>query len=249
MNRSRPAYDESTTRVRWRRDGKPSPATPPRWQRGAETPAPDAFQGKPAWTPSEGPNAPLPSDPREAALRILHAVDTRSAFSDRLLDGAHARSGADPRDSALLHELVKGTLRWRGRLDWALDSRVHIGLEAVQPWIRNILRLGAYQVLMLDRIPAHAAVDESVKLAHVYGHPGAAGLVNSVLRRIADEKDTIAWPDGDDAESLAVWGSHPVWIVARWLERFGPADTRTLMMANNRPVPTGLRVNTLRGTR
>ncbi|MFN8588361.1 MAG: 16S rRNA (cytosine(967)-C(5))-methyltransferase RsmB [Candidatus Eisenbacteria bacterium] len=236
-----------TRMVRWRRDGKPSPATPPAWKKDSrplnvrdDRPAPfDESQG----------GAGLPSDPREASLRILHAVDTRSAFSDRLLDGAHQRPGADARDRALLHELVKGTLRWRARLDWALDGRVHIGLDAVQPWIRNILRIGAYQILMLDRIPAHAAVDESVKLAHKYGHAGSAGLVNSVLRRLLDEKDAIEWPAGDDVDSLAVWGSHPKWIVERWLARFGVEDTRALLMANNRPVATGLRVNALRGTR
>ncbi len=242
--------------MRWRRDGKASPATPPHWQRsderrpeGMRTGAPKPEGMGPVDKPGVDTSQPLPSDPREAALRILHAVDTRSAFSDRLLDGAHARAGADPRDAALLHELVKGSLRWRARLDWVLDGRVHIGLAAVQPWIRNILRLGAYQLLMLDRVPVHAAVDESVKLAHKYGHPGAAGLVNSVLRRVAEEKETLVWPDGDDVASLAVWGSHPEWIVERWLLRFGVEATRLLLMANNRPVPTGLRVNSLRGTR
>ena len=198
---------------------------------------------------AKGP--PLPSNPREAALRILQAVDTRSAFSDRMLDGAHAQAhgGPEPRDLGLMHELVKGTLRWRGRVDWALDPRVHIGLAKVQPWIKNVLRMGAYQILFLDRIPPHAAVDESVKLAHKYGHPGTAGLVNSVLRRLADEKDTIDVPNGDDTASLAVWGSHPVWLVERWLARFGVEATRALMVANNRAVPVGLRVNRLRGTR
>ncbi len=248
MNRSRPVYDDAPPRVRWRRDGRPSPATPQQY--GRPVPAsqqqqevPETFDRR-----AESPNSPLPSDPREAALRILHAVDTRGAFSDRLLDSAHSRGG-DPRDAALLHELVKGTLRWRGRLDWALDGRVHIGLAAVQPWIRNILRLGAYQVLMLDRVPAHAAVDESVKLAHKYGHPGAAGLVNSVLRRLTEERETLEYPAGDDIESLSVYGSHPVWLVERWLARYGPEETRALLMANNRAVPTGLRVNALRGTR
>ncbi|MCC6350113.1 MAG: 16S rRNA (cytosine(967)-C(5))-methyltransferase RsmB [Candidatus Eisenbacteria bacterium] len=252
MNRSRPAY-ERDSRVRWRRDGRPSPATPPAWQRRraevSGVPVEDHTRRAPRATAFEESAPPLPGDPREAALRILHAVDTRSAFSDRLLDSAHQRAGEDVRDRALLHELVKGTLRWRGRLDWALDPRVHIGLQAVQPWIRNVLRLGAYQILMLDRIPAHAAVDESVKLAHKYGHPGAAGLVNSVLRRLAEEKATLEWPAGDDAESLAVFGSHPLWMVERWLARFGAAETRALLLANNRTVPTGLRVNTLRGTR
>jgi len=191
----------------------------------------------------------LPDNPREAALKILHAADTRSAFSDRLLDGAHARTNQDPRDAALMHELVKGTLRWRGRLDWVLDGLVHIGLSQVQPWIKNILRMGAYQILFLDRVPMHAAVDESVKLAHQYGHPGTAGLVNSVLRRLAEEKDSIVPPEGDDAESLSIWGSHPLWLTENWLEQFGPAATRELLMADNRPAPIGLRVNRLRGTR
>jgi len=190
----------------------------------------------------------LPQNPREAALKVLHAVDTRSAFSDRLLDGAHA-AGGDPRDQALLHELVKGTLRWRGRIDWALDQRVHVGLSQLQPWIKNVLRLGAYQVLFLDRVPAHAAVDESVKLANQYGHPGSAGLVNSVLRRLVEEKATLEIPSGDDVASLSVWGSHPEWLVERWLKRFGVEDTRALLLANNQPSRVGLRVNTLRGTR
>jgi 16S rRNA (cytosine967-C5)-methyltransferase len=191
----------------------------------------------------------LPANPREAALRILHAADTRSAFSDRLLDGAHARGGPEPRDQALMHELVKGTLRWRGRIDWTLDPLVHIGLANVQPWIKNILRLGAYQIMFLDRVPPHAAVDESVKLAHKYGHPGTAGLVNSVLRRLAEEKEVLVPPAGDDAESLAAWGSHPRWIVERWLERFGAEAVRALLLADNRAVPVGLRVNRLRLTR
>lgn len=190
----------------------------------------------------------LPSDPREAALRVLHAVDTRRAFSDRLLEGAIA-PGGDDRDRALLHELVKGSLRWRGRLDHALDPLVHAGFDKLQPWIRNVLRLGAYQLLFLDRVPAHAAVDESVKLAHKYGHPGSAGLVNSVLRRLTDEAERAPVPEGDDVDSLAVWGSHPRWIVERWLDRFGVEATRALLMADNRPVRTALRVNRLRATR
>ncbi len=192
--------------------------------------------------------APLPANPREAALRILHAADTRAAFSDRMLEGAHRRGGPDERDQALMHELVKGTLRWRGRLDWVLDRLVHVGLTQVPPWIRNVMRMGAYQLLFLDRVPVHAAVDESVKLAHRYGHPGTAGLVNSVLRRLAEERETLSIPEGDDPESLSIWGSHPVWMVERWLERFGADAVRLLLQANNRRVPLGLRANRLRAT-
>jgi 16S rRNA (cytosine967-C5)-methyltransferase len=88
-----------------------------------------------------------------------------------------------------------------------------------------------------------------VKLAHKYAHPGAAGLVNSVLRRLAEDRATIRWPEGDDAASLAASGSHPLWFVERWLARFGPAETRALLAADNRTVPTGLRANTLKNTR
>jgi 16S rRNA (cytosine967-C5)-methyltransferase len=243
INRSRPIYDaprRSSRRGPFRNGGDPRKG-PWRNPRNAPPGAPPR--------PEEESRAPaLPANPREAALRVLHAVESRSAFSDRILDGAHAQGG-DPRDQALLHELAKGTLRWRGRLDYVLDSFIHIGLSQVQPWIRNILRLGAYQILFLDRIPAHAAVDESVKLANKYGHPGTAGLVNSVLRRLAEEKDRVTIPDGDDAESLAVWGSHPLWLVERWLERFGPEATRALLLADNRSVAVGLRANLLKGTR
>ncbi len=250
VNRSRPIYED-------RRPARPRRGpTEYAGRRGPRT-------ARPAPVVEERPALVLPENPREAALRVLHAVDTRNAFSDRLLDGAHARAtparsqgevsesapgAGDPRDQKLLHELVKGTLRWRGRIDYVLDPLVHIGLARVQPWIRNILRLGAYQMMFLDRVPAHAAVDESVKLAHRYGHPGTVGLVNSVLRRLAEEKDTIQLPEGDDAASLAAWGSHPRWIVERWLERFGPAATRELLLADNRAARVGLRVNCLRGT-
>jgi 16S rRNA (cytosine967-C5)-methyltransferase len=237
VNRSRPIYEN---------------VRPVRGRGRVNDSARSARNGAPQRAPSRD-EAPLPSNPREAALRILHAVDTRSAFSDRLLEGAHersdARGGVGERDQALLHELVKGTLRWRGRVDWALDRLVHIGLSQVQPWVKNVLRMGAYQILFLDRVPAHAAVDESVKLAHKYGHPGTAGLVNSVLRRLAEEKDQTTFPEGEDLGSLAVWGSHPEWLVERWLDRFGLEATRALMLADNRPARVGLRANPLRGDR
>jgi 16S rRNA (cytosine967-C5)-methyltransferase len=245
-NRSRPIYPEARRTGngggRWRRQaGNPAAARPVR---------PLRKNAPPVGLPEMEDQVPaLPDNPREAALKILHAADTRSAFSDRLLDGAHARTNQDPRDQALMHELVKGTLRWRGRLDWVLDGLVHIGLSQVQPWIKNILRMGAYQILFLDRVPVHAAVDESVKLAHEYGHAGTAGLVNSVLRKLAEQKGTIALPEGDDADALAAWGSHPRWIVERWLERFGPEATRALLLADNRPVPVGLRANRMRNSR
>ena len=228
-----------------RRGGRrPGPAGP----RGGSRRDGGQRQRDPQSRSDEARGPALPGNPREAALRVLHAVDTRSAFSDRLLDSAHLDGGPDARDQALLHELVKGTLRWRGRIDWTLDRLVHVGLDQLQPWIKNILRVGAYQLLFLDRVPPHAAVDESVKLATKYGHAGSAGLVNSVLRRLADEKDQHAPPEGDEPEALAVWGSHPLWLVERWCARFGVTETRALLLADNQRARVGLRANRLRAT-
>src|SRR6185503_11856025 len=163
INRSRPIYgDTNTQRGGWNgrrndrggnfrdrgrrgpRDASGNGNFDPRRGNGGGAFDPRVSRGFVQRQRVEDTNLPaLPSNPREAALRILQAVDTRAAFSDRLLDGAHQRGGPDPRDHALMHELVKGTLRWRGRIDWVLDQLVHIGLSQVQPWIKNVLRLGA----------------------------------------------------------------------------------------------------------
>ena len=243
VNRSRPIYDDARDRVA------------PRGRARGRAVARHANRPAPTRRPSgERRCRRCPPNPREAALRILHAVDTRSAFSDRLLEGAHAQAergaATRERDQALLHELVKGTLRWRGRLDYALDpAGPHRALAGAAVG-QERPALGAYQILFLDRVPPHAAVDESVKLAHKYGHPGTAGLVNSVLRRLADEKDAIALPEGDDPESLAAWGSHPLWIVERWLARFGAEATRELHAREQPPgAASGCASIVLRGTR
>jgi 16S rRNA (cytosine967-C5)-methyltransferase len=179
-------------------------------------------------------------------------VDTRKAFSDLLLNRALKDSPLEPRDAALATELVGGTLRWRGRIDWLLSRYVRDGLDSLPPWIRNVLRMGLYQMLYLDRVPAHAAVDESVKLARLYGHPGTAGLTNAVLRKILREGDRLADPEKlieDRQEALAIAYSHPLWLVERWQRRLGEEETRALLAANNRPPPLGLRVNQSRTDR
>jgi 16S rRNA (cytosine967-C5)-methyltransferase len=115
-----------------------------------------------------------------------------------------------------------------------------------------VLRLGVYQILFLDRVPPHAAVDESVKLARKYGHAGTAGLVNGVLRKMLREREAVPDPltrIGDPVERLAVAYSHPRWLVERWQARFGEEDTRALLAANNRPRTLGLRVNLARTDR
>ena len=183
---------------------------------------------------------------RQVAYRCLQRIDHEGAYANLLLQSELGRSKLSERDRGFVTELVYGTTRMRRACDALIERFL---TKEPQPSLRTLLRLGAYQLMFLDRVPVHAAVDESVKLAHKYGHPGTAGLVNSVLRRLADDKDTIEFPAGDDLESLAIWGSHPLWMVERWLPRFGVDVTRALMLANNRPARLGLRANLLRGTR
>jgi len=180
------------------------------------------------------------------ALEVLHRVEADRAWSGTLLRRLLDRAGLSSADEALATELTLGTLRHRAEVDWALSRFSHTPLEALPSRIRSVLRLGAYQLLFLDRIPASAACWEAVEQAKRVGHPGTARLVNAVLRRLADAPGTV--PDGGNtANGIALRYSHPAWLVARWIARFGVEETRALCAANNETPPSAIRLNTLRG--
>ena len=186
---------------------------------------------------------------RTVALEILRRVEVHGAYVKDELLGDRV-SGLLPRDRAFCRELVSGTMRWRGRLDWVLARCLEGDLEGLTIPIRNVLRLGAYQILFSDGVPDRAAVYESVELAKRVGHRGTVRLVNAVLRRAVRERDRIAYPDPerDPVGHLAVVGSHPRWLAARWIERFGMEEASALCAANNRRRPVSLRANRLKGT-
>jgi 16S rRNA (cytosine967-C5)-methyltransferase len=185
---------------------------------------------------------------REVALEVLHRVESGRAWSGAALRAALDRADLAPADEALATELVYGTLRHRAQVDWALGRTLHRRLDRLPPRIREVLRLGAYQLTFLSRMPARAACDETVELARRVGHPGTVSLVNAVMRRLAASPP--AWPaDGaDTAQAIAVRWSHPEWLVARWLGRLGPEETRALCASNNDAPPSSVRLNTMRGT-
>jgi len=189
----------------------------------------------------------MPYDTREQALHILYRVETGQAFATRLLDGERARAGDD---MAFLEQLVKGTLDWRGRLDSILDGVVSGGSARLTPWIRNILRLAAYQILYLDRVPPEIAVHQAVEAAKRHGHRGTAGLVNAVLRSLVRQMQegglTRFAASTDDPASIAAAYSHPQWLVERWISQIGVAETVALCAADNHAWPVCLRTNTLR---
>lgn len=166
----------------------------------------------------------------------------------------------DSRDRALVTDLVTGTLRWRGALDYQLQARSAKPLHRLDPEVLDALRLGAYQVLHLERIPIRAAVHDAVNLVRMAGVGSASGFANAVLRRLARERDTLSWPPRPDTlrsdadrralvEHLSVVHSHAGWLVDRWLTRYGLAETEAWLAFNNRPATLTLAANRLRTTR
>jgi 16S rRNA (cytosine967-C5)-methyltransferase len=193
----------------------------------------------------------LESSPRAQALYILIRVDAEGAFADQLLASSVAGHSLSPQARALLHELTYGVLRWRNRLDWMLEQCSQRPLATLAPPVRNLLRLGAYQLCWMDRTPAYAAVWETVQLAKRVGHGGIVAFVNAVLRALARRWPSLPLPDRTtDPESyLTIALSHPRWLVQRWLGRFGLERTEAVCEANNTLPPLTGRVNRLRTTR
>jgi 16S rRNA (cytosine967-C5)-methyltransferase len=179
-------------------------------------------------------------DVRTAAAWVLERTLESRAPADAFLTTCLPRF--DRRDQGLLAELVLGSLRWLKRLDDVLARASHRPFEEIEPALRAPLRIGAYQLLFLDRVPAHAAVSEAVEQAAHLTHRGGASFANAVLRRIARSPGLDQWPvtAADPLERLAVETSHPEFLVARWVERFGEERARCILAANNQPRPLQL---------
>jgi len=179
---------------------------------------------------------------RALAAEVLLRVEREVAHADAVLAEALARTGLTPRDRGLTSRLVYGTLAWQGRLDWQLARLAARDLASIDPAVRVALRLGLYQLTLLDRVPDHAAVATSVEIVKRHA-PAAASLVNAVLRRAIRERAALPLPDptADPTEHLAVAFSHPRWLVERWLARFGAGETRALLATDNEAAPTVLR--------
>jgi len=139
---------------------------------------------------------------------------------------------------------VFGIQRLRGRLDYLLDQKVKRGLESVEAGVRDSLRIGLYEILYMGGVPEYAAVSQAVDLAQSKGGRGVAGFVNAVLRGIARDgggPENFPDPETHPVEFLSTWGSHPRWLIERWLTRWPTADVRKLVEANNRVPPLSLR--------
>lgn len=192
-----------------------------------------------------------PTLARLLALRVLLRVERTRAYADLALHAALSQGNLIGADRALVTELVYGTLRWRGRLDFLLAKVLDRELEKLEPTVVAALRLGAYQIVFSERIPASAAVDEAVRCAHALGAERAAGLVNAVLRRFVSEFQRIPLPGlaDDPLAHLTHTLSLPGWVAEAFLEQFGPEEAAALATALTELPPRTVRANPLRGPR
>ncbi len=186
--------------------------------------------------------------PREIALKTIYEINEKGAYSNIALNKQLEGNTLKDVDRAFITDLVYGTIKWKLSIDYVISSFSSTKLKKISPWILNLLRLGVYQILYMDRIPESAACNESVKLAKKYGHAASSGFVNGVLRNIARKKDSITYPDKqkDPVQYLSVKYSHPDWLVKEWLSAFGFDFTEDLLISNNQVPEFTIRVNTIR---
>ena len=187
---------------------------------------------------------------RELALQILYQVNEEGAYANLALDKAlFPCTWLDPRDRGFITEIVYGSVKNRGKLDYVLNQFASTKVNKMDKWTRNLLRLSLYQILFLDKVPDSAAVNEAVKLAKHYGHVDK--FVNAVLRNILRGMDAIQWPDKakDPVQYLMVQYSFPQWMVERFIRQYGLEDAERLCDWYNQPAAMWIRTNTLKTTR
>ena len=189
---------------------------------------------------------------RKTVLFILNTLDKEDKTLDSLLeDVLREKPHFSKKDRALLQALVYGVLRWRGRLDWIIDYFSKTRLNKINPKVLNILRLGLFQIIYLDRIPVSAAVNTSVEMTKAVASPWVVGYVNGLLRNAVRGYGDVFFPEvgKDPVKSLATKKSFPPWLIKRWLDRFGLKSTGLLCDAINTIPPITVRCNTLKTNR
>ncbi len=192
---------------------------------------------------------PRVSPARACAYRVVRRVFEEGAYTDRALAAEAAATGLQPRDRSLAMQLAYGAVQRRGTLDYLLERLAGRPSGKLDPGVLAALRLGLFQLLFLDGIAPHAAVNESVELTKAAGSFGA-GLVNAVLRRAAREGPALLAELGDEtSDRAAIRHSVPDWLASRWWEELGADEARALLRHINEPAESALRVNTLLSTR
>ncbi|MCJ7744825.1 MAG: 16S rRNA (cytosine(967)-C(5))-methyltransferase RsmB [Actinobacteria bacterium] len=194
----------------------------------------------------EGPRVPG-EGARELALKVLLDFERRDAYLNLLLSSYLGSSGLERRDRAFTTELVQGTMRMKGVLDWVLEKYSDRELDDLDTALLWILRLSAYQMLFIS-VPDHAACDQGVRMARRHLGGGGAAYANGVLRALAKGNSGMIYPDAkkDFARYLEVKYSHPRWVIDMWIDELGKERVESLCEADNVARPVCIRCNLLK---
>ncbi len=181
---------------------------------------------------------------RWQALQLVFDIMENQAYANLALDKFLRKSALSAQERRQVTEMVNGTVRMAGHLDWVLNGFVKKGIEHQHPWLRNILRLSLYQILFMDAVPEFACVNDAVELTRKKVSPQMGSVTNAVLRNILRQRDRLHYPD-NESDYLSVFYSHPPWLVDKFLELFGAQTTREILAYNNLRPRLTVRVNTL----
>ena len=186
---------------------------------------------------------------RDTALRVLVSCRTAGAWADAALKAQLRRDGLTGPEAALCSRLVYGVMQNRLLLDFYLGAYCSQKIDHLQPPLAEILRIGAYQILFLDKVPDSAAVHQAVEQAKANGRAKASGMVNAVLRQVSRNKEDLPpIPDRDEVQYLSFRYSHPKWLVKRLLALLGREETEAALAADNAPAPLTVQINPLKTT-
>ena len=186
---------------------------------------------------------------RACALRVLISCRSNGAWADAALNAQIKRDALSGADAALCSRMVYGVMQHLMLLDHYIAAYCSQKPDHLQPPLLEILRLGAYQILFLDKVPDRAAVNESVNLAKMFHRGQAAGLVNAVLRKISQNKEQLpAIPERDVEKYLSIRYSHPKWLVKRLIAILGREEAEAFLTCNNGVAPITVQINPLRTT-
>ena len=182
------------------------------------------------------------SNPRQIALEALLKTTKDGAYSNLTLDAVLSKSDLDTRDKSFVSNLFYGVIERQLTIDYQLSLYLSKPLKKLKPEVLAILRLGAYQILFMDKVPDSAAVNESIKLSKKNGASFASGLINAVLRKVSVAG--VVLPDeGKTQEYLSVKYSCPLWLVKKWINEYGADDTAAFLQASLGSAETYIRVN------
>lgn len=184
---------------------------------------------------------------REIALKALYKIEKEDAYSNIALNQVlKENKNIDERDVGLISELVYGTITWKLTLDEIIKKYSNIKLKKISVWILNILRMGIYQIIFLDKIPKSAAVNESVNLAKRYGHKSSSNFVNAILRKVSVNDYKELEEIKDDKERISKTTSMPMWIIEELLKQKDIKEVEEICKNSNLKPNTTIRINKLK---